>query len=149
MDIAVAVYGSAFVALCVWLTVRIVNRRERWAKQTLAAVVVVPVLYVASFGPACWIVSRTGIGIQAIPTIYVPLIKRMNGAGTVETNVSHAFAPPRNTLQFYPSDAISRYAKLFAADGWCWRLYSETEDQPDLAVSLTNGQWEWCDGSSR
>jgi hypothetical protein len=50
--------GVAFAAFCVWLTVRIVNRRERWAKWTLVVVVVVPVLYVASFGPACWWLSR-------------------------------------------------------------------------------------------
>jgi hypothetical protein len=141
--------AATFIAFYVCLTVRIVNRRERWATQTLAAVVVVPVLYVASFGPACWVVSRTGIGIQAIPTIYLPVITRMNGAGTIETNVSIAFTPPRNTLQFYPSDAISRYAKLFAASGWCWRLYSESEAQPELAVSLREGQWEWCDGAAR
>ncbi|HEY2250726.1 MAG TPA: hypothetical protein VGH74_06680 [Planctomycetaceae bacterium] len=42
----------AFAAFCVWLTVRIVNRRERWAKWTLAVIVGVPVLYVASIGPA-------------------------------------------------------------------------------------------------
>ena len=42
----------AFAAFCIWLTVRIVNRREQWAKWTLAAVVGLPVLYVLSFGPA-------------------------------------------------------------------------------------------------
>ena len=47
----------AFAAFCVWLTVRIVNRRERWAKWTLAATLALPVLYVASFGPACWIMA--------------------------------------------------------------------------------------------
>lgn len=116
-----------------------------WA--TVAAVVLLA--YPISFGPACWIASRTGIGVQALPTIYRPVITRMNGAGSVETNRIFAFTPPRNTLQFYPSDAISSYAKLFAADGWCWRLYSESVDQPDIAVSLTNGQWEWCNGSAR
>ena len=54
MDVALAVFGVAFAAVCVWLTVRIVNRRERWAKWMLAVVVGLPVLYVASFGPACW-----------------------------------------------------------------------------------------------
>ena len=54
MAIAFAVSGFAFAALCVWLTVRIVNRRERWAKRTLAVMVALPVLYVASYGPACW-----------------------------------------------------------------------------------------------
>ncbi len=52
---AVSILAVAFAALCVWLMVRLVNRRERWAKRTLAALVAMPVLYVASFGPACWI----------------------------------------------------------------------------------------------
>lgn len=60
-----------FAALCVWLAVRIVNRRERWAKWTLAAVIVVPVLYFASFGPACWICSR--LHVRYMPTIYYPI----------------------------------------------------------------------------
>src|SRR5262245_28648855 len=33
------IVSVAFGALCVWLTVRIVNRRERWAKRAVAAVV--------------------------------------------------------------------------------------------------------------
>ena len=40
----------AFAAFCVWLTVRIVNRRERWAKWTLAVVVGMPVLVIAAVG---------------------------------------------------------------------------------------------------
>lgn len=58
MTILLPIVGVAFAAICVWLAVRIVNRRERWAKWTLAAVVGLPVLYVASFGPACWLTDR-------------------------------------------------------------------------------------------
>jgi hypothetical protein len=54
MAITLAIVGVAFAAFCVWLGVRIVNRRERWAKWMLATVVGLPVLYVASFGPVCW-----------------------------------------------------------------------------------------------
>src|SRR5436190_19003952 len=58
MLIALSILGVVFTAFCVWLTVRIVNRRERWAKWTLAALVVgLPVLYIASFGPACRIAA--------------------------------------------------------------------------------------------
>ena len=57
MAILLLTVAVAFAAFCVWLTVRIVNRRERWAKWTLAAVVGVPVLYVASFGPAAKLAS--------------------------------------------------------------------------------------------
>jgi hypothetical protein len=49
---AIAIVAVAFAAICVWLGVRIYNRRERWAKRTLALLVGLPLLYVASFGPA-------------------------------------------------------------------------------------------------
>ncbi len=51
--------GVVFAAFVVWLTVRIVNRRERWAKRTALAFVVVLVLYPLSMGPAYWITGRT------------------------------------------------------------------------------------------
>ncbi len=36
-------------------------------------VVVVPILYVASFGPACWIISRLDAETAWIPTVYRPI----------------------------------------------------------------------------
>jgi len=55
MTIAFPVLAVAFAAFCVWLTVRVVNRKERWAKWTLAAMIVsLPLLYILGFGPACW-----------------------------------------------------------------------------------------------
>jgi hypothetical protein len=61
------VVGVAFAAVCVWLVARIVNRRERWAKWTLPAMVIVPTLYILSFGPACWIASQPKSGFQGEP----------------------------------------------------------------------------------
>jgi hypothetical protein len=58
MSILLPTLAIAFAAFCVWLTVRIVNRRERWAKWTFAVLIGLPVLYVLSFGPWCWILSR-------------------------------------------------------------------------------------------
>jgi hypothetical protein len=49
MTIALPALAVAFAAFCVWLAVRIVNRRERWAKWTLAVVL----LYAAYFA-ACY-----------------------------------------------------------------------------------------------
>jgi hypothetical protein len=36
-----AVAGIAFAAVCIWLTVRIINRRERWAICTAAVLIVI------------------------------------------------------------------------------------------------------------
>jgi hypothetical protein len=33
MVLVLSIFGVSFAAFCVWLTVRIVNRKERWAKM--------------------------------------------------------------------------------------------------------------------
>ena len=50
----ISALGVVFAAFCVWLTVRIVNRRERWAKR-MAVLLVLLVGYPLSFAPAIWI----------------------------------------------------------------------------------------------
>jgi hypothetical protein len=76
MALVVSIIGIVFTALCVWLTVRIINRRERWAKWTLAGVDGLPVLYVASFGPVCWAYSRVPKSEEwdAPDFIYAPIL---------------------------------------------------------------------------
>jgi hypothetical protein len=70
----------AFGAFCVWLTVRIINRRERWAKWTLAVMIaVLPALYILSFG-------------LAVRSSAVPLREYQNGSVSI-TCVPHAFWP--------------------------------------------------------
>ena len=53
MALALPIFGVAFASTCVWLTVRVINRRERWAKWT-AVVVIIATAYPLSFGPAFW-----------------------------------------------------------------------------------------------
>ena len=69
----------AYLALVLWLAVRIMNRRERWTKWTAASVIGGPVLYVLSFGPACWIASRTER--QILPRAYLPVLYAMFAFG--------------------------------------------------------------------
>jgi hypothetical protein len=79
ISILLSTLAVAFAAFCVWLTVRIVNRRERWAKWMLAAVVGGPALYVAGFGPAMWITVRTRgriLGLDAFVMVYEPVFTR-------------------------------------------------------------------------
>lgn len=44
--------GVTFVAFCIWLTVRIANRRERWAARMAYGLVAVLLAYPLSLGPA-------------------------------------------------------------------------------------------------
>jgi hypothetical protein len=55
MTLILPALAVVFAAFCVWLVVRIVNRRERWAKWTLAAVVGAPVLHVMSLRPPSFV----------------------------------------------------------------------------------------------
>ena len=72
MTIVLPTLAVAFAAFCVWLTVRIVNRRERWAKWTATIMVGLPVLYVLSFGPACWWFARDAEFESFVPVRFAP-----------------------------------------------------------------------------
>src|SRR5262245_32901815 len=50
------------IAFCIWLCVRIVNRRERRMKWLALVVACLSLAYVLSFGPACWLISYIGVG---------------------------------------------------------------------------------------
>jgi hypothetical protein len=82
MAIALPIFGTIFAAFCVWLMVRIVNRRERWAKWTLtAALVVAFVVYPLSAGPFVWLYDRGYISDDVVGPIwyaYLPIIAVMN-----------------------------------------------------------------------
>src|SRR5436189_311270 len=73
MSIALPALAVVLAAFCVWLTVRIVNRREGWAKWALATMIGMPALYVASFGPACWLGDRDMLSDELIDYVFEPL----------------------------------------------------------------------------
>ena len=120
MSIILSVAGVSFAAFCVWLAVRIVNRRERWAKWTLVLTVGLPVLYVASFGPWCWVVSHSTNSDKfvPVPAIFEPLTRcfRTGRAG----------------------DALEWYTKLGAAGGSFWHADGGL-DPVDNSISFS-----WC-----
>jgi hypothetical protein len=97
MRIALPALSVLFAAICVWLGVRIFNRRERWTKW-LAATLAVPLLYIGSFGPWCWVMCRC----EAIDEpnlccwIYYPILRAWFDSGEVI------------------DDSIDWYANLFA-----------------------------------
>jgi hypothetical protein len=68
-----AVLGLTFTAFVVWLAVRVVNRRERWAKRVALSLVVALVVYPLSIGPATWLNERGLLPTSAVPSIFLPL----------------------------------------------------------------------------
>ena len=83
------------------------------------ALVAVLVGYPLSFGPACWISSRTKIGADWLPFGYRPIVSGLS------INPTRASA------------AIKWYARLGAARGWEW--------VPD-GIPMSDDEWiavEW------
>jgi hypothetical protein len=127
MAVALSIFGLAFAALCVWLVVRIVNRRERWAKWTLAAIVGLPLLYVASFGPACHLAATQWLG-RGIPRAQIPrstwmnlyrplcwLTDRYDGSFFSTAILKYVeFSIPRNSLVAIPMDNDDDRLWIFA-----------------------------------
>jgi hypothetical protein len=77
VDFTWCVFGAGFTAISVWLTVRTINQRERWAKWALAITLSLPVLYVVGFGPACWLASEEKMSAtvgRAVCRVYAPLL---------------------------------------------------------------------------
>jgi hypothetical protein len=112
MGIVVPALVVAFTALCVWLGVRVCNRRERWAKWTLASVSVgIPLLYFASFGPACWIESYRAIEID-------------EGDWGEGFDYLQLYRPVEYVWERAPSpiaNLINRYCYAYASPDWEWQ----------------------------
>jgi hypothetical protein len=126
MSVVVPFLVTAFAAFCIWLTVRMINRREWWVKWTLAAVIGVPALYPLSLGPACWITSRLNFGAHSISVIYRPI------AWTLGNPETHTI--PSVTI----AKAVRWYAKVAGRPDWDWRF--------TIAVGskgILYGPWEW------
>jgi len=99
------VSGVAFAAVVVWLTIRIINRRERWAIWATVGLFALA-MYPVSFGPVCWITSRANVGAWAVPTVYRPIVCAM-----------------RESNRIYV--ALDSYARLGSPDSWQWSTWSD------------------------
>ena len=78
---------------------------DEWNKRVwpwiVAAIIGLPILYVASFGPACWITSRLECEASALPIIYRSVLWAMSKNARIS-----------NTLDAYATAGASR--------GWMW-----------------------------
>jgi hypothetical protein len=99
MTILLPTLAVAYAAFCIWLTVRIVNRRERSVKWTLVARVVgPPVLYVLSFGPACWLAAQIEPiegepnTLAVLATVYRPVISLTRSESNPASSMTMQYA---------------------------------------------------------
>ena len=95
-----------------------------------AGIVVVLVLaYPLSFGPACWITSRTNTGASAIPVVYRPLTWAMSpGSETMFNRVSSWYALVGAPENWMWGAAWDPGAGRFV--GWVWVSLDEASPVP-------------------
>jgi hypothetical protein len=110
MSIVLTALAVAFAAFCIWLVVRIINRRERWAKWTLGATLSLPLLYVLSFGPVCWWFTP---GPEPPPVRDGLLQDEVNLRGTSGRRLA-SFYWPLGWLAAYGPKPISRPIRSYA-----------------------------------
>lgn len=130
MAIALSIFGLAFAAFCVWIGIRIFNRRERWAKWTAAGVGLVA-LYPLSFGPVCWISSQMNFESRMLSAFYQPIVWTFSNAEG---------DPP----QIHPvGEMFVMYALVGAANDWQWFSVASVSvnDAGDTILSETV---QWC-----
>jgi hypothetical protein len=110
------VLGMAFAAFTIWLTMRVINRGWKPGRRFYAIVfLAAPLVYPVSFGPACWISSRSG-GTKIVAFVYQPIL---------ETCVT-----PRKSIV---KDVALWYARIGAARKWQWIR----------AISDPKSKFEW------
>src|SRR5262245_32900458 len=89
-----------------------------------ALLIGLPVLYLASFGPACWVSSRMNYGAGMIPVVYAPIVKCLS------------------SRKMWLRRTVSYFSKLGAAREWTWRPCNF----PPRSKMVMPEHWKWCKG---
>jgi len=114
---------------------------------TTVVVVVLLVGYPLSFGPACWISSRTGFALRALPTVYRPFVMLMAGRVPTEHQRMEAAGSGSRLCSYPDGSLVERYACLGAPEGWRWRCFADFGFQHGRTERLTDDVWEWANAT--
>jgi hypothetical protein len=111
--IAWGTVGALYAAACVWICVRLFNRRERWSKWTALGLAMAPLVYLLSSGPLSMVAFRSRV-------VHTPTVMPDGSTAvtaTSETGVSRwfpiAYAPLFWASEQAQSDVVFSYWMLF------------------------------------
>jgi hypothetical protein len=117
-----------------------------WATVAL----VVPLLYAASFGPACWLTSHLEYGADLLPIIYRPIVATIMTDQQKEKQQCAAYSwmeGRSEKVPVVPEGRLARFASLGAPAGWHWRYCAIYTIRPvpagDARIRIRDEAWEW------
>jgi hypothetical protein len=109
-------------------------------------VIGLPVLYVASLRPACWITSRADCGESLLPVVYWPILKLMSWKEVHDL----ASRPPEGGFWDHASDGtllrdglFCWYAEVAAREGAHWFYTVSYERNRAEPACRTHEEWRW------
>jgi hypothetical protein len=77
MLIVIPALGAALATFCIWLTVRVINRKERWATRAIILLAGMPLTYALSLPPAAWLVNKRAIPLRSAAIFYNPILRQV------------------------------------------------------------------------
>jgi hypothetical protein len=77
MLIVIPVLGAALATFCIWLTVRVINRKERSAMWAIILLAGVPLTYALSLPAAAWLVTKRAIPRRSAAIFYDPILRQV------------------------------------------------------------------------
>jgi hypothetical protein len=101
------------------------DERKNTVWLWIGVAALLPVLYLASFGPACWISSRSGLGDDVVSKAYQPIMDARF-----------------DSLPFI-NMAVAQYARLFSAKGWGWGKRFDVEYISGIKHVPGTMHWQW------
>src|SRR5262245_13083759 len=97
------------------------SRKPTAAFWIVVAVTTMLILYEASFGPACWIVSWLELEDErAIAAMYRPFVS----AALADAPITEVWGMERASS---PTRLLRKYSQLGARKTWGWRLYAHRD----------------------
>ncbi len=121
MSMLLILVGVVLAAFGIWLMVRIIARKEKWAKRTAAGLVAgIPILYLLGFGAGCRAIAVPLGGTVKMSSqmkIYWPLgalaANRDSSAGAVVRWYMRLWTPPKGCVLIQTDMRGHRLAAIF------------------------------------
>jgi len=155
MTILLRVLPVAFAAICMWLAVRIVNRREQWAIRVavpLAAVVAYPL----GLFPACWLVGNKILSARIVGAVYEPYFwLEFNGSESIQNAIARC-ATVAGIGSVYVELRDAPYLHCYPVSDLAFRwvngrrvFYADREFLNIIACNVEPDSWEDLSGPGR